>query len=191
MPKSPKEFKVLDKRIKQLEKHFNFKQSINGISDLQLDKLKSLVILCHAEIEVYLENIALNLIIEAEKQWDSNKTSNYNLSSLFIYSERISNNGTCCTKSKKIIADYRSMIKYNHVIKEENIKKLFIPLGYEIDDFDVAFLSTLSSFGVLRGETAHSSAMKMKQQLDQKTVLHMVEEILVGISDFELVIKSK
>lgn len=37
---------------------------------------------------------------------------------------------------------------------------MFTPLGYVIDDFDATFISTLSAFGVLRGETAHSSAKK-------------------------------
>ena len=76
-------------------------------------------------------------------------------------------------------------------IKEENIRKLFGPLGYKIDDFDASFISTLSSFGALRGETAHTSANKTQQPLDQNTELTRIRDLLVGIEAFENVLNSK
>lgn len=189
--KKSKEYKHLEKRISQIERNFKFNQSINGITNLQADRLRGLRLLCHAELEDYFESVALKLLTIAEKKWIEKKIANYNLSSLFIWHDRIDKNDTNDTKASMIIADYRKEIKSNHGIKEENIKKLFGPLGYKIDDFDATFISTLSSFVALRGETAHTSANKTQQPLDQNTELNRIRDLLSGIEDFEDVLNSK
>ena len=189
--KRSKEYKHLEKRISQIEKNFKFNQSINGITNLQADRLRGLRLLCHAELEDYFESVALKLLTKAEKRWVEKKIANYNLSSLFIWHDKIDKNDTNDTKARMIIADYRKEIKSNHGIKEDNIKKLFGPLGYRTDDFDSAFISTLSSFGALRGETAHMSANKTQQPLDQNTELKRIKDLLKGIADFEDVLNSK
>ena len=189
--KRSKEYKHLEKRISQIEKNFKFNQSINGITNLQADRLRGLRLLCHAELEDYFESVALKLLTKAEKTWVEKKIANYNLSSLFIWHDKIDKNDTNDTKARMIIADYRKEIKSNHGIKEDNIKKLFGPLGYRTDDFDSTFISTLSSFGALRGETAHMSANKTQQPLDQNTELKRIKDLLKGIADFEDVLNSK
>ena len=35
--------------------------------------------------------------------------------------------------------DYRQLIRDNYGVKEHNITKMYEPLGYNINDFDVAF----------------------------------------------------
>ena len=180
-----KQYKSLEKRIFQLKKHFDFKQSISGITPLQSDRLRGFILLCHAEFEDYFESIALGLLKEAEEKWDNNRIANYNLASLFIYHEKINTSDVNTTKAKKIISDYRQMVKDNHGIKEHNIKQLFEPLGYKMDGFDATFLSTLSSFGAMRGETAHTSAKKVQQSLDKNTEMSRVDDILKGALEFE------
>lgn len=162
-------YTLLEKRLKQLKKNFHFKQSIYGITPLQADKLRGFRLLCHAEIEDYFESTALDLLEKAEKKWDNNKCANYNLAALFIWHEKISSLDTSTTKAKKIIFDFKKEIKDNHGIKENNIKNMFEPLGYKISNFDATFISILSSFGSLRGETAHTSAHRTQQPLDQNT----------------------
>lgn len=189
--KKSKEYRYLERRISQIKKNFKFHQSINGITSLQADRLRGLRLLCHAEFEDYFESVALRLLNTAEKKWLERKVANYNLSSVFIWHEKIDKNGTNETKVRMIIADFRKEIKSNHGIKEDNIKKLFGPLGYKIDDFDAMFISTLSSFGALRGETAHTSANKTQQPLDQSTELKRIEDLLKGIADFEDVLNSR
>lgn len=189
--KKSKEYKYLERRISQIEKNFKFNQSINGITSLQADRLRGLRLLCHAEFEDYFESVALRLLDVAEKKWIERKIANYNLSSLFIWHEKIEKNETNDSKARMIIADFKKEVKSNHGIKEENIRKLFGPLGYKIDDFDASFISTLSSFGALRGETAHTSANKTQQPLDQNTELTRIRDLLVGIEAFENVLNSK
>lgn len=189
--KKSREYKYLEKRIIQIKKNFKFQQSINGITNLQADRLRGLRLLCHAEFEDYFESIALHLLSTAETKWMQRKIANYNLAALFMWHEKIAKNDTYESKANMIIADFRKEIKGNHGIKEENIKKLFTPLGYKIDDFDATFISTLSSFGTLRGETAHTSANKTQQPLDQNTELSRIDNLLENIMDFEEVIFSK
>ena len=62
---------------------------------------------------------------------------------------------------------------------------------YYIDMNKDSFISTLSSFGALRGETAHTSANKTQQPLDQNTELTRIRDLLVGIEAFENVLNSK
>lgn len=186
-----KEYRYLERRIIQIKKNFKFHQSINGITSLQADRLRGLRLLCHAEFEDYFESVALRLLNAAEKKWLDKKIANYNLSSVFIWHDRIDKNDTNETKARMIITDFRKEIKSNHGIKEDNIKKLFGPLGYKIDDFDAMFISTLSSFGTLRGETAHTSANKTQQPLDQNTEITRIDDLLKGISDFERVLNSR
>lgn len=189
--KKSKEYKYLQKRILQIQKNFKFKQSFNGITELQSDRLRGLRLLCHAEFEDYFESIALKMLDIAEKRWEDRKIANYNLLSLCVWHEKIEKNETSNTKVKMIISDFRKEVKSNHGIKEENIRKLFCPLGYKIDDFDTLFISTLSSFGVLRGETAHTSAKRTQQPLDQSTELELIKNLLLGIEEFEKVLNSK
>ena len=117
--KKSKEYKYLERRIYQIEKNFKFNQSINGITSLQADRLRGLRLLCHAEFEDYFESVALRMLDVAEKKWLERKVANYNLSSLFIWHEKIEKNETNDSKARMIIADFRKEIKSNHGIKEE------------------------------------------------------------------------
>ncbi len=179
-----KEYLYLKRRIKQIKRHFRFKQAINGVTDLQSDRLRGLILLCHAEFEDYFESVAIKLLNEAESAWDKSNVANCNLSSLFISSEKCKK-GTFKTKAKQIIVTYKEAVAMNHGIKEHNLKKLFEPLGYTLDDLDPTFISTLESFASLRGAAAHSSAQRTQQPLDFITEKNRIENIVIGISDFE------
>ena len=124
------------------------------------------------------------------KKWERQHIANYNLASLLMEHNRIEKNEPIETKLYKIVADYRNDVKNNHGIKVDNIKKLFQPLGYRTDNFDAPFLSTLDSYGEKRGEIAHMSIKRTQQLLDKNDEYNKIEEILLGIIDFEHIIKS-
>ena len=188
--KKSTECKYLERRIRQLERNFDFRQSINGITKKQSDRLKGLRLLCHAEFEDYFESVALKLLGVAEKKWVNQRIANYNLASLLVCHEKIEKRDDIQTKVHKIIIDYRQLIRDNHGIKEKNIKKMYEPLGYSINDFDTVFLATLSSYGELRGEIAHSSIKHTQQSFDKYDELDKINKILKGIMQFEEVIHS-
>lgn len=187
-----KKYRVdLQKRIKAIKYHFRFTQKLTGITPTQEDKLRGVIALCHAEIEDYLETIALTLFKDSISKWQAKKYANYNLSSFFIRGQKPDKNldlGSMVFEMKRI---YEKKVEDNHGINQENIHKLFYPLGYENDDFSPAFLSQLDSFGGQRGRIVHTSAKKASVALDQKTVLDMIDDIVKALEDFETVILSK
>ena len=84
--------------------------------------------------------------------------------SLLVLADKIDSSGTIETKVCKIINDHRYfIISKNHGIKRNNIFKMYRPLGYIEDDFDISLLSDLDTFGSFRGTFAHHSAKKVTE----------------------------
>lgn len=185
---------MLKKRINSLETQFNV-ESVNGdLSSEQQDLVRAFRLLCHAEIENYIEDLALMLLDKGVKTWNQNNSANYNIASLFINSNKIEKEkiSSIQEKSNKLFQDYRNIVKHNNGIKEENIKKLFGPLGYGIDDFDSVFISNLTSFGTLRGKTAHTGAgSQIQQALNFEDEKIKVNHIIEGLKTFEETLYSK
>lgn len=191
-----KEIKVsrlrLNKRILELKKNFSFKQSKDGPTRKQQDKLRGFVLLCHAELESYFENVATLLINNAYTLWRNKKISNYNLTCFLL---RYKNKPTKPLKvdceifetKKNFIND----ISNNHGVKGDNIHKLFNCLGYNDDDFSVTLISELSSLGVSRGEIAHLSSYKATSLLDKLTIYSQIDRIMDELDGFEKCILSK
>lgn len=178
-------------RIDKIKEHFDFQPGINGLTPLQNDKIRGMLLLCHAEFESYIEGLALLLVNDAKEKWDRTHRANYNLSSLLV-SSTIDAKQTVETKVNKMVVDYKNQItKNNHGIKEHNIKDIFEPLGYCMDDFDNVFIATLDSFGHDRGEVAHSSA-KTSTMYDKATEINRIDGIVRDFHDFQdaLLLKS-
>ena len=95
------------------------------------------------------------------------------------------------TKVNKIVVDYRNQtIKNNHGIREHNLKEIFEPLGYCLDDFDSAFIATLDSFGIDRGRVAHTAA-QTSTIYDKTTEMNRIDGIVHDFLDFQEVLLSK
>ncbi len=147
--------------------------------------------MCHAEFESYFESVSMQILNKAEILWKSKTIANYNLAALFVNHEKIEASDTVKTKGCKIISEFYKSIEQNHGIRKNNIKLLFYSLGYVEDDFEDNFLNALDSFGVLRGEIAHSAVNKVKTTLDKCTVIKQIDELLSFISNFEKAIENK
>ena len=189
--KKTSEYKYLERRIKLLEKHFDFRQDPSGLTQLQEDKIKGFCLLCHAELEDYFESIARRIFQQSADAWKKNKTANFQLASFFIQADKIDTRADSFSKSFQMILAYENVIKNNHGIKGDNILKLYKPLGYELDDFDPMLISELDEFGKRRGESAHTSKKHTTIVLDKKTEFDRVNRILLLLMDFEAVIRSK
>ena len=183
-------YNQLQTRINIIKAHFDFNPGINGLTPLQNDKIRGMLLLCHAEFESYIESLALLLINDAKDKWNRTHRANYNLASLLVCSS-IDKKETVETKVNKMIVDYRKQtIDNNHGIREHNIKDIFEPLGYCISDFDSVFIATLDSFGCDRGEVAHSSA-QTSTMYDKATETSRIDGIIRDFYDFQEVLLSK
>lgn len=185
-------YQLLNQRIEALKVNFNIEVNDDNITPQQEDLVRAYRLLCHAEIEDYIEGLATKLLEDGVQIWNEKRVANYNIASLFICSEKIERNFDITQKANQLFSNYRNIIKGNHGIKEENIKKIFVPLGYKIDDFDNVFISDISSFGTSRGQVAHTSASTQTQQAlnfdDEKL---KVDHIVEGLIEFKRNLYSK
>jgi hypothetical protein len=76
--------------------------------------------------------------------------------------------------------------KYNHGIREKNIIRLLIPIGYRYKEIDPVLLAELDNFGEGRGEFAHSSTSNhIKKRPDPQYELERVNRIVQMIEDID------
>lgn len=193
-PKYSKRYRDLERRLTQLKKHLVGSFESKNISDLtkrQMDLARGFRVLCHAELEAYFEDRATEMLTNARAKWNVSQKVNTAIAALFANYEKIETSTTLSTKINQICVKFeKERIKKNHGIKEDNLYKLFIPLGFEKDDFDSTWLSTVDSYGEDRGNTAHTAA-KTQQPIDVGTEISTVNLILNGIKDFDLLVNIK
>jgi len=186
-----REYSRLAKRIKRLEKKYDFKERITGPTRDQVDDLRAFELLCHAELEVYFEKKALKVLERAKKKWESQHCANYNLACLFLYAGAIKNQNTpISTMVGKVIADYCQKVDRNNGIKQDNIKSLYRPLGFKMDDFDSILMNNLDQLGSQRGAFAHQS-FKTIEITSKNDIFKKIDDIVEEIKDFERVLYEK
>lgn len=187
-------FLELKRRIKQLEKHLIGKISATGnYTPRRTDLIRGYRLLAHAEIEHYIEEMAVDIVKGAYNKWTTEKKSSKVLTSLLIYTDlnmslkqKVDNDYIDLDKRiNKVVTSYFREVSQNHGIKEENILKILVPIGFEIDGFDQTLISTMNSFGSNRGQTAHKSA-KVEQNMDARTEMNEVQNILSGLVVIDL-----
>lgn len=190
--KFSKQFNQLQVRINTIKTHFNFSPGMDGLTYLQSDKIRGMLLLCHAEFEAHIEKLALLLVDDALDKWQRTKKANYIMASLLSNSEKFEKKLDTNTKINQIVSLYRnSIIKNNHGIKQKNIQSMFNILGYNIDDFDSTFIASLESFGSDRGIVAHSSVKGTTLMYDKDTEFARIDNILIGIEEFQNVLLEK
>jgi hypothetical protein len=150
-------------------------------------------LLAHAEIEAYLEDKARLCANESQRRFRADgKPRTVVMSVLAFHSPQ---KAASAKQIKQIYANrtvhvqemaaqattaYNRIISLNNGIKESNILQLLLPLGFLHSEIDSTWLSTTDSFGVKRGETAHTS-FRAQLQPDPATEQLTVQQILTGL----------
>lgn len=162
------------------------------------DLIRSYVLLVHAEIESYFEDIAKEKILKAFAGWRNHrKKSNCLLSLMTFISHEINWDNRRLEDKKEIefrinliIKHYIEKINNNHGIKEDHICKLLLPIGVEISQIDDVWLNTMNNFGAQRGTIAHST-ISVQNQIDLVTEKNNVNNnILPEINKLDIIIKA-
>lgn len=178
---------MLKERLDCLKETFFVNTNENGeLTHSERDKIKALRLLVHAEIESYIEDLAKQIFEYGVNKWKNENLATFQICALFIWHPDIETKKDVHTKANQIFIKYRkNILGQNNGIKEENIKKLFHPLGYKIDTFSPEFIATLNSYGAERGEVAHSSAIAIQTQLDYQTEVDKINALIEGLERFE------
>lgn len=153
-------------------------------SSKEQDDLRSYLLLVHAEIESYFEEVTENKVKAAFRNWKLNRTKSSVLLALVSFCEHAITEQDLEDRINKALSSYIHKIKKNNGIKEKNILEILLPVGIEYGAIDTAWLSTMTSFGTNRGEVAHSTAA-VQQPLDPVTLKGTVTLILTEIKKID------
>ncbi|WP_431933326.1 HEPN domain-containing protein [Nonomuraea jabiensis] len=198
-------FLLLSRRITELKTYLlPAKFSPVGLySDRTHERTRAFRVLTHAEFESFIEDRALQVVDEAFRVWRSGGPIRPSLLALLAYKE------TPYAPPTSILAppqrrspDLESRINTeknnyswyvrnkNHGIKEKNILKILMPLGFLEHELDVTWLSILDSWAAARGATAHQTG-KIQVKIDPYHELKTVREILAGFRDIDKLFQAK
>ena len=187
------EYVYLKQRLERIKQNFNVETFKNtpwvDLDDVRMDYARAYVALCHAEIESYLEYKSVVVVDKALHIWNESGNPTLPLLSLFAHFEFIEKNCSTNEKVNMITQKFKHSVVRNNGIKEENIKKLFKPLGINVDELDTAWIATLNSYGAKRGETVHVSA-KIQQPLDVSALINDTERICNDAIDFDKLLNN-
>lgn len=189
-------FRELQNRLKKLRRHFLPKNPspTGDYTERQLDQARGYRLLAHAEIEAFLEDKCKEMSISALKQFRLDgqpKVVLLNLMAFHLVQGQLSEKRLkeilddkiqyCADAATQANSSYNHMLAKNNGIKGANLLQMVLPLGIDPNDIDLVWLNTLEAFGTDRGKVAHSSMIKAKQQIDPRSELKTVEDILEGL----------
>jgi RiboL-PSP-HEPN len=206
-------FKILVRELTRLRKHLlprKFEETEVDYSDRKLSYFIAYRVLAHAEIESYLEDIALEAARYAIKAWKEREETHKILLSLLAFSGRnmepppvtlspMKGSKTLSEEKFKLEKkidlasnSFNRCIKENHGLKEQNILALLLPIGIDVDDLDPSWLTTMNTFGESRGIAAHTSASsyKVTQPPNPKIEYDTITDILKGLKDIDQLINK-
>jgi RiboL-PSP-HEPN len=179
------EYILLSHRINDLEAHLL--PAINptlSYTAQENDLTRSYCLLCHAEVEAYIESVILNVTTIAFNKWQANKT----LITPMIFHLAYNYKHTIGKPKEppysmvgKSFSALQQTIKSNNGVKEDNLNLMLKPIGF---DMDPVLMTTLTNFGQTRGQIAHSS-FQTQQPLDPATEKNRVTQIVTALSIFD------
>lgn len=196
-------YRQLGKRTTELQRRFLPKPDPTGqYTERQLDNVRAFQLLVHAEIEAFLEDIAIGAVTRAHDGWKADGRARGCLLALLAYHE--GSHGPApttllTTQQKKPLSlrdriqsavraySHRIMVE-NHGIREENILRILLPIGILEDQIDINWLATIHAFGSRRGATAHKAKGRTTQPPDPQTEASNVESILRGLRSIDLLV---
>ncbi|GAA4465495.1 hypothetical protein GCM10023093_17800 [Nemorincola caseinilytica] len=174
-------YNTLVARTTQLEGHLLPAINLTGSYTPQdQDMIRSYCLLCHAEIEAYLEDYTTEIIDRAYNKWNANKA----MISPIIFHLAFSYNGKKDLPYSMVAKSYNNLkdvIKSNNGVKENSLINFFRPIGFDVDPL---LKTTLNNFGKNRGDIAHQS-FQTQTPLDPATEKANVVLILNGLATLD------
>jgi hypothetical protein len=176
-------------------------RSPNGVTVRAL----SFRVLCHAEIEQYFEDRAVEIAKTALSSWKSSRHLCSATFSLLAFSGIVLEKPPATLKPKpKDQKDWPSLLSpdqrlrdsvtqyvhfalhENHGIREHNLLSLLLPIGIPADSIDDVFVADLDDFGKQRGETAHSTTKgQVKYGINPEAEYKRVQALLSGLKPID------
>lgn len=163
-------------------------------------------ILCHAEIESYLEDRVIEIALTADKSWKERGHICNSILCLLAFSEANLDKlpQTLKPPPNRKQADWENLIRphkrlsgsvtkfinkirnSNNGIKEQNIIEMILPIGFDPDLIDELLLADLNDFGTKRGSAAHTSVLgHVTVGINPNDERKQVERIISGLASID------
>ncbi|WP_433866903.1 HEPN domain-containing protein [Ralstonia wenshanensis] len=138
-------------------------------SDEQQERARAFVVLAHAEMEYFVEEVLRDLAKTVLQQATAGYYGRSALALLTFGGLDQQNGGTALSKGKKKLprvlttrigdasANLQKALDANTGVKEKYLAEMAIPLGLDPDEVDDSWLAELEAFCVARGAFAHMS----------------------------------
>ncbi|MGX1615682.1 HEPN domain-containing protein [Micromonospora chalcea] len=192
--------KTLQRRVRQLESRFLPTANPTGFySQRQYDGVRAYVVLTHAEIESYVEDVTQDILLAAKTRWLNSQRTGRCIAALMLYGARSvqppkaivrqTANDTFEAHVIRLLREHERYVSQdNHGIKEKNLLSVLLPVGVLEADLDPVWLATMNSFGGQRGAVAHNSVIKVQTPPDPQQMRQTVADILLGLETLEPVL---
>ena len=170
-------------RLQELSTNLGVTPNLVPKSQRDVDLLHGFRVLAHSEIQAFVEDVATTILEVtddfatrgrlthaghqlmvhdmADRYFRATESSRYP-----IYDTKLVNTRFQSDKGplEEAIKRHKSVIKKNSGLKESNVRRVLLPLGYRESFFARGLLTTLSNFGVERGNVAHGSGVSVGLQ---------------------------
>lgn len=156
-------FVVLESSIIAIVSNFrDFDRNDSSTPENQM-KLRACISFIHAEIENYFESIGLKSLDAYVNNSLSKRVRNKIKYALVVYNHKSYEGAPedIVARIDIAIRTYKTSIQQNNGIKEKDILKILLPVGYPFSELDNTWLATLNSFGAFRGKLIHASMNKI------------------------------
>ena len=191
--------KKLKKAISQARKITSSVPEHGSTTDLHHLKVQSYILLSHAAIEEYLEELGREVAREARKQFSTRGRITRSMVALVMtkvldeISKKVDKSRD--TISVDMISDmddfshdavnlYEQQLRENHGIREPNQKRILLPIGVSPEKTDTATMNMMDAYGLIRGELAHKFTL-IRTEHTLNSVETTLTEIIKGIANFD------
>lgn len=194
-----KEFFELETAIFELKTHFlSFPARPDGdYLPEELLSCRAYIAFVHAEIEFYLEEVALRRLRQAVEKWKNRAEAGRVIAAVLAYkSEKVAVSDRikelpAAKRLDSIIhqacASHIETIKLNNGIKQINFSQIFVPIGVDPDGINEVLVSELESFGSKRGDLVHvGHEISIQSLRDPFTVEErQIKQLLTELGEFD------
>jgi len=199
-----KEYSILTSQLANLREHLlPSKFDPTGVySSRKLKRAIAYRVLAHAELEAYFEGRVKEIALAALRKWKTSGTPSSVLMALLAFSGKEMEcpppslappqpSQVAAWEEKKRLGKrvesaasaFFHVINNNHGIKELNLLKLLLPIGFSVDKLDPVWLADMDSFGAARGQYAHLSSATMV--INPEDELKRIKLLLKGVQQVD------
>jgi hypothetical protein len=150
--------------------------------------VRGYLLLCHAEIEAYLEELAVKAAEQSLNKWRRDSRINRCLAALMLHHNKDATPSPSTMASHINLAvrnHIRTVRDSNHGIKEKNLYSMYVPIGLDKSEVSTTLLAELESLGAARGRVAHTSAKSVQTPPDPGSIRQQVWNVLSELEDFD------